>query len=216
MFLAKILAAGVAALALAVPAGAATFTFAGTVSGSPGPAAMPDAPDFPPLGAAGSVTLFIDDSDPSLDILDALDMAFFAGVSVSVPGYVAGSADYNPFEPARVSRTGFGFSAYGPTDVFDPGAWTFLSQGLNGIGVTFPTLASAPGTVGELVAALSQPGVTGRAFAEAEREGGGGFYTTFVSFPAAPPAVVPLPAAGWLLIGGLGALAALRRRPRAA
>lgn len=36
--------------------------------------------------------------------------------------------------------------------------------------------------------------------------------TTFRIYEVPGPAVIPLPAAGWLLLGGLGALAALRRR----
>lgn len=43
---------------------------------------------------------------------------------------------------------------------------------------------------------------------------GGGFshYTEFGSIPGLPP--VPLPAAGWMLIAGLGGLAAIRRRKK--
>jgi hypothetical protein len=37
-----------------------------------------------------------------------------------------------------------------------------------------------------------------------------------VGTPVTPPEVIPLPAAGWLLIGGLAGLAAMKRRRRAA
>lgn len=69
------------------------------------------------------------------------------------------------------------------------------------------------------------------AYANTNIIGGTGSFTSFVSdfsaFPKAidakilreikpPPSAIPLPAAGWLMIAGLGGLAALRRRRKAA
>lgn len=46
-------------------------------------------------------------------------------------------------------------------------------------------------------------------------DGGSDVYSKACGFEPTPPAVVPVPAAGLLLVGGLGALAAIRRRKAA-
>jgi hypothetical protein len=69
-------------------------------------------------------------------------------------------------------------------------------------------------TSGEPHGTLLMPGARSSFSFDSRSEGWHGFTVGIAGTP--PTGVVPLPAAGWLLLGGLGSLAALRRRRRAA
>ncbi|MEM7752232.1 MAG: VPLPA-CTERM sorting domain-containing protein [Pseudomonadota bacterium] len=207
---------GVIAFALTLPAAlqAATFNFMGTVTDTEGPAMMAGDADLPPLGAAGAIQLNIDDSDPTLGLFTGMGFAptpGIASVSLTVPGFIAGSMVNNvpdPFEFFQVSDSHFAFGAYGPTSINDPGSEFFLSTGRHSFRVDFgSTQVAAPTTVGELVTALNGPGATG--FFSHELEGSPGFVFTRVEFPATE---IPLPASAFLLLGAFGGLLAMKRR----
>lgn len=202
--------------AFPLAASAATFSFSGFVIDTPGPAATPDDPNFPPLGTIAFMEFFIDDSDPSLTLEDASDDPGFAEFSISIPGFLFGNALYDPNvsgnDPFFVNASQFSFSAYGTSVVDDPGIDPLAAEALNGISVFWPILGSTPETVGDLVAAVSQAGVTGIGAFEAATEEPGEFYHVRAAFPVDPAGIIPLPGSLLLLSGALTALAALRAR----
>ncbi len=192
---------------------AATFTYNGAVTSSRGPAVIPTDPDFPAIGTAGTIDLMIDDGVPGLSIFDmgGLVPQVFT-VSLTVPGSISGSMINNP-EPIDffyVDNEVLAFGAYGPTSIVDSGGQPYNAYGRHSFRVNFGTaLVSTPTTIGELVSALNAPGAFGYFSHEIDFQSELGIEHTRVDFPAA---VVPVPATGFLLLGGLMGLALLRRR----
>ena len=203
----------------ALPAAAATYDYAGSLASL---LVSSDAA-YPALGTPGTVSITIDDSDPSAALRDpdTFEYAQVMSATVLVPGYFFGALDYDgpQGDPYALSalfdgmqQTGIRLgSFYGPSEVFQPGGTGFFAQGLHYMDVTFGAPVSPLETVGDLIAAFAIPGLSGQFKWEGDIQGGGFDFAT-VSFGDAPTPVVPLPAAGFLLAGGLGGLAVLRRR----
>lgn len=209
------LVAGLLCASLPLAASAAVFSYEGVVFRTPGAAATPADPDFPPLRTVAQVELFIDDSDPNLVLDESMPgnvPAGFASASVDIPGYLSGSMAYDPGEGFSLG-TDFHFAAYGPSILDNPGSFTFLDQGLHSITIFFSNIPGTPTTVGELVAAISQPGTRGIFAFEAEGDDAPQqFYRVDSVFPATPSGVIPLPASFLMFGTALAGLAAFRRR----
>jgi hypothetical protein len=84
--------------------------------------------------------------------------------------------------------------------------------GSNGVSLSYDVSAFAKNAYHSLLFADEFANVSSVSFST----GGGGNVRIDDLSAGGSPAPVPLPAAGWLLIGGLGAIGALRRRGRAA
>ena len=203
-------AAACAALISTIPATAATFLYDGVVVSV---SAASDA-TYPALGTSGTVVIEVDDSDPTVLLNPTPGMSSpVIAASVSVPGFFSGSLPFgSAFSGESISPTMTGFtygSAYGPVTVDNPGTGPgFFSTGLHFVEFTFGSAVTTPSTVGDLVAAMSAPGASGRFNFEADLLGGG-FDFVDVDFAASE---VPLPAGGALLLTGLVGLGWLRRR----
>lgn len=204
--------AACAAFATAGSLHAAVFSYDGMVTSSLGPAVAVGDPNLPPIGTLGTVELYINDTNPLTPIFDGFDVVESFRASVDVPGFISGSMVNNPNPSDFFSLTTefLAFGSYGPSAITDPGTETFLPSARHSFRIEFgATLGSVPTTVGEVVAALSLPGVTG--YFSHELEGSPGFLLTRVSFTDDVSAV-PLPASAWMLIAALGAMGAARRR----
>ncbi len=196
--------------AIAGPASAATFTYDGEViftEPTIGGAVLA------PLGTPGTVVLNIDDSNPSLPVDDPIDFPEEFMASVNVPGFITGSmmSDESFLGTFEATATTLHVSGYGPTTIADPGSAVFLSEAFHVFRVSYGTpLASAPTTIGEVVAALAAPGAIGFFSHELEADAGG-FIRTRVGFTD-PPSEVPLPATVWLMLAALGGLGWTKRK----
>ena len=199
---------------------AATFTYGAVVTDYPSPANIPGDPATAPVGTPGTVTLFIDDSDPSLLLFDPGPASGVFSASVSVPGFFSGAVTFVDFLSSFIATAEYlQFVSYGPTMYDDIGSYALsVPDGYHRVRVDYGTpLASAPVTVGDVVAALAAPGETG--FFRHEivlvnpSEGGvTDVIQTRVDFGGGDVPAVPLPAAAWMLLAGLSGLALLRAR----
>ena len=134
--------------------------------------------------------------------------------SVSIPGYFEGEAVFVDYLSSFTSTAEYlQFTTYGDTSYVDTGTFPItVPDGYHRFRIEYGTpLSAAPVTVGDVVAGLSAPGATGFFRHEIvlinETTSSLATVQTTVSFPA-----VPLPAAGWLLLGGLLALGLTKRR----
>jgi hypothetical protein len=190
---------------------AATFGFGGTVTITPG--SPPAGAVFPPLGTAATVSLNIDDSDPTALLFDLGNPnPFFQNItaSVDIPGFLSGSmmndGDFTNFAPTQ-----FAFGAYGPAVLDQTGGTGFFPQGRHSFQLSYGPGVVQPTTVGDLIAALSVTGITGFFSHEMDRQGGGFFFTR-VAFSDSIGGTVPLPGGMVLMLGALGLLGMLFRR----
>jgi hypothetical protein len=203
------------ALALfATGAFATTINFSGIVSSTP--AAPPAGAVFPAVGTLGTVSVEVDDSDPSVLLFDLGRSDPFLQTlkaSVTVPGFLSGSmmsdGDYWDY-----GATSLRFGSYGPAVLDTPGPTGFFATGYHSFRLNYGAGIAQPLTVGELVLAMMDPGTTGYFSHEMDRQGGG-FYFTRVEFSSSMSAV-PLPGGLSLMLTALLAGAAVvMRRPRA-
>ncbi len=195
---------------LATGAFATTMNFHGTVTITP--AAPPAGSIFPAVGSAGTVSLEVDDSDPSVLLFDLSRPVPYLQTlkaSVSVPGYLSGSmfsiGDFWDYGAAALR-----FGAYGPAVLDTPGPTGYFPTGRHSFQLNYASGVAQPLTVGELVLALMVPGATGYFSHEMDRQGGG-FYFTRVEFSNEMSAV-PLPGSLPLMLGALLAGAAVFMR----
>lgn len=165
------------------------------------------------------------DSPPAGDPLHTVDGTSLSGARndfVEMSFESGGSA-------ANVQLTSLTFGWIGQ---FNYGQWTLGYGGTNGaFEILMDTVADNDIGLGDTVglsglATINLPGCCGRGLYDVS---GAGLFDNFFGVKAGvdgswkllavtvdyDPAVVPLPGAAWLLIGGLGGLAALRRRKQA-
>jgi hypothetical protein len=191
-----------------------TINFNGTVTITP--AAPPAGSVFPAVGTAGTVSLEVDDSDPSVLLFDLsrpIPYLQTLRASVSVPGYLSGSM-FSIGDFWDYGATALRFGAYGPAVLDTPGPTGYFPTGRHSFQLTYAAGVAQPLTVGELVLALMAPGTAGYFSHEMDRQGGG-FYFTRVEF-SNDMSAVPLPGSLPLLLGALLAGAGLvMRRTRA-
>ena len=198
-----------AATALAVPAAAATFAVPGSVtSTSVNPLAT-----FPPIGQAATVTIEVTGADGDV-IASEADLAAALAVDLSIPGFL--SAGFFSFvDSFSLSTTALilGTPEGAPTLVSsDAGVFTTTTS----FRATFGSaVAAAPATVGELIAALSLPGLTGR-YSISGTGPGSNTESANVVVEYAATAPVPLPAGAPVLLSALAAMGILRLRGRRA
>lgn len=197
-------------------ANAATFIFDGTIADiftSPG--ISPGNPVLAPLGSPASVTFEIDDSDPTLAVLDPDPVSGIFTASVTASGYFDGTVTFVDYLSSfSLTNSYIDFISYGPTQYDDTGSFPItVPDGYHRFRANFGApLASAPATVGEVVSALEAPGTFGffrheAVFVDPPNDLIGTVLTR-VDFPSE----VPLPAAGWLLLAGVAGLGFLRRK----
>ncbi|WP_308917683.1 VPLPA-CTERM sorting domain-containing protein [Jannaschia sp. LMIT008] len=190
------------------------------VTGSP--QAAPGNAVFPPVGATGSVGFSLANPfDPSAPLpddypLDPVPTNFLSfGIGLG-PAVTSGTFSPDPFGSSGgfgLSGTGLSLSGFGFADLLDPGTvLTFPGDQFGGFRIEFgQPQASRPATLGALRDAIDSTGTTISLGSIAFQDGDtGDFYD--VSFASPASVVIPLPAASWLLLAGLGALAAGARR----
>ena len=207
-------------LCLAGAASAATFVFTAEVESLTESGTSPGNPVIPPIGAAGTVTFEIDDSDPLLPIFDPDPVSGVFTASVSVPGYLEGEAVFVDYLSSFTSTASYlQFTTYGDTSYEDTGSFPItVPDGYHTFRIDYGApLIGAPVTVGDVVAGLSVPGSMGFFRHEIvlvnEESDSIATVRTTVSFPADTDVPeVPLPAAGWMLLGGLLAMRLAARR----
>lgn len=202
----------VALALIATNAFATTINYSGIVTITP--AVPPAGSVFPPLGTLGTVSLEIDDSDPSLLLFDLGRPEPYLQTlraSVSVPGYLSGSmlsiGDFWDY-----GATALRFGAYGPATLDTPGPTGYFATGRHSFQLNYGAGVAQPMTVGELVLAIMDPGTTGYFSHEMDRQGGG-FYFTRVEFSSSMGAV-PLPGGLPLMLTALlaGVAVTMRRK----
>jgi hypothetical protein len=205
-----------AVVVLSSAALATTMNFEGTVTAIPG--SPPAGSIFPPIGTAATVSLTIDDSDPTVPLINlglALPDGFLKTLqaSVSVPGFLSGSM-FSDGDYWDYSATSLAFNDYGPTMLTQPGGVGYFATGLHFARFNYAPGVAQPLTVGELVLALMAPGTTGFFSHEMERQGGG-FYQTRVDFSSSGSmGAVPLPPGLALMLTAVLCLAGFGlRRP---
>ncbi len=203
------------AVLAALPAQAATFTYDAVI------ASVRSSSDatYPAVGGAATVTIDLDGSDPSLPVFDGMGQSGpIIAAFVSVPGFIFGDLPFGSsdsgLQALNLQPDGFFFgSAYGPTSVLQPNGSSFFDQGLHSLRFTYagPQVVDPDSLdVAGLLALIGAPGASGLFRWEAEQMGGG-FDSIDIAFADAT-AVVPLPATGLLLAGGLLGFGLFRRR----
>ena len=214
----------VAGLALAAPASAATVTFGGT--------GIPDAgvieTFLPGFGDTGPVDIrWSPLADANLDALAQSTLtiwnAGYSGQAAAICNGGFGAACtfdllVAPGWSVSLDRLSFGSFVSSQTitySVLDLGTSSELASGAPTVENTTPTdvfftAASVTSTTGLRILFDDEfntnGGLTALGFSFAQVQTGPG------PDPDPAPGAIPLPAAGWLLIAGLGGLAALRRR----
>lgn len=149
---------------------------------------------------ASSITDFYWDDATSV-LLGITNIFSSPGTSIS-----AGASPPNIPAPNGVTPS---FSASFSADSNPPAA----PNGINiGEFVNFSVLMAGGIAFSDVIAAMDSGKLRLGVHVQAFPNGGS---ESFVNGVVEPPAPVPLPAAGWLMIAGLGGLAALRRRKRA-
>ena len=200
------------ALALfATGAFATTINFSAIVTSAP---AMPPAGSiFPAIGTPGTVSVEVDDSDPSVLLFDlGRSDPFLQTIraNVTVPGFLSGSM-YSDGDYWDYGATSLRFGAYGPAVLDTPGPTGFFATGYHSFRLNYGAGVAQPLTAGELVLAMMDPGTTGYFSHEMDRQGGG-FFVTRVEFSSSMGAV-PLPGGLSLMLTALlaGAVVVMRR-----
>ena len=138
--------------------------------------------------------------DPEFEIRRDGELSFFAG-------RLGFDADLTPVTVIGTATDGFG-------DPVDPGGPLAIPAGTPGTPETFTRLTPCQLFCDQKAVrfALDAPGVPNQYLPDGKRVVAGSVTFSFDLAPPPPP--IPLPAAGWLLLGGLGALAlCARRRP---
>ncbi|MEM9796782.1 MAG: hypothetical protein AAF919_09845 [Pseudomonadota bacterium] len=202
-------ALGLSTVLSLLPAGAsaATFSFDAVVTEAPVP---PNArTSFPPLGATGTINITID--GPLDQRLDETGPIFFNSFA-DVPGFIQTLFRVRKTMAVSVTQTAAFFSNFSKVRLDVPSTFDGFRTDLNSVVVTFATpLPVAPVTVGDLVDAISLPGAQVVASLDKQNSETFEFFFTELS---SQPAPIPLPAAGWLLLGGIGLLGFGAQRSR--
>jgi hypothetical protein len=206
----RLMLAPIAMVFLATSTFAITINYNGIVTITP--AAPPAGSVYPSVGTLGTVSVEIDDSDPSALLFDlGRPDPYLQTIraSVSVPGYLSGSmlsnGDYWDY-----GATALRFGSYGPAVLETPGPTGYFATGYHSFRLNYGAGVAQPLTVGELVLAIMDPGTTGYFSHEMDRQGGG-FFVTRVEFSSSMSAV-PLPGGLPLMLTALLAGAAVTWR----
>ena len=208
----------ISAFSVTGAASAATFVYSAEVESFTESGTSPGNPVIAPIGSPGTITFEIDDSDPLLPIFDPDPVSGVFTASVTVPGYFDGEVVFVDYLSSFTATDSYlQFTSYGDTSYVDTGSFPItVPDGYHTFRIDYGTpLAAAPVTVGDVVAGLSAPGASGffRHEIVLVNEATDSIATvrTTVAFEDQVPEV-PLPAAGWLMLGGLVALRLVARK----